>query len=306
MPEPERRSDGKPDRDRHAAAHPGGANGAPRRSESRDSLRPFKPAQGPRGAFVPAGTRADRPADTEAPPAWHSRIVASPRPSVLLVMRDELMLLTRHILETEGYLTLLAAEADDARALIEQRHIDLVLFDMAAGIHDGLESLVHDLVGTMAAPKLVLLSSAHGRVLRSALLLRKPRSVEVLQHPLSPTQLIACVQALLRRTESDDRGSSLTFGDVDIDLQTYRIHRNRRRINVGPIEFRLLYHLLSNSPKVLSRQELIEAAWPRRVHVEPRTVDVHIGRLRRELNKRGEPNLIRTVRSAGYSFDSSS
>jgi two-component system, OmpR family, phosphate regulon response regulator PhoB len=270
-------------------------------------LRPFKAAQGPRGAFVPAGTHADRPARTQAPPAWHGQIVAWSRPSVLLVMRDELMLLTRHILETEGYLTLLAAEADEARALIEQRHIDLVLFDMAAaGIHDGLESLVHDLIGTMAAPKLVLLSSAHGRALRNALLLRKRRSVEVLQQPLSPTQLLACVQALLRRTEADDRRSSLTFGDVNIDLQTYRIHRNRRRINVGPIEFRLLYHLLSNSPKVLSRQELIEAAWPRRVHVEPRTVDVHIGRLRRQLNKWGEPNLIRTVRSAGYSFDSSS
>jgi len=90
---------------------------------------------------------------------------------------------------------------------------------------------------------------------------------------------------------------------VKIDLNTYRVYRNGQRVDLGPIEFRLLCHLLSRSPKVLTRQDLIAVAWPKNVLVEPRTIDAHVGRLRRALARRGETNLIRTVRSAGYAFD---
>jgi two-component system phosphate regulon response regulator PhoB len=127
-----------------------------------------------------------------------------------------------------------------------------------------------------------------------------------LQRPLSANQLIERVRRLLRKPKVEDHGETLNLADVRIDLNTYRVYRNGRRVELGPIEFRLLCHLMTRSPAVLSRQNLIAAAWPRNVLVEPRTVDAHVGRLRRALTRRGETDIIRTVRSAGYSFDSNS
>ena len=254
------------------------------------------------GALSPAAVSAA----TDAAPASDGRVIASAQANILLLIPAELTLLTRHILETAGHLTLAAKDPEKARELLEQKHIDLVLIDLAIAVgHRWVDALFREMVTARWTSKVLLLLRPDCRLPQEVLLLRKRGLMEVLQHPLSPAQLLASVQVLLRRAEIED-SSNITSSDVQIDFRSYRIHRNGRRIDVGPIEFRLLHHLISKSPMVLSRQELIEAAWPRRVHVESRTVDVHIGRLRRELNKSGEPNLIRTVRSIGYSFDSTS
>ena len=129
------------------------------------------------------------------------------------------------------------------------------------------------------------------------------RSIAVIQRPLTPHALIGRARLLLRKPAECDDTMILATAGVEINLQTYRISRNGRRVDIGPIEFRLLCSLLRCSPRVLSRQELISAAWPPGVFVDPRTVNIHVGRLRRALSTQGEPNLIRTVRSAGYSFD---
>lgn len=274
------------------------------RIEDRDMSWPFENGHGApsAGALSPAAVSAA----TDAAPASDGRVIASAQANILLLIPAELTLLTRHILETAGHLTLAAKDPEKARELLEQKHIDLVLIDLAIAVgHRWVDALFREMVTARWTSKVLLLLRPDCRLPQEVLLLRKRGLMEVLQHPLSPAQLLASVQVLLRRAEIED-SSNITSSDVQIDFRSYRIHRNGRRIDVGPIEFRLLHHLISKSPMVLSRQELIEAAWPRRVHVESRTVDVHIGRLRRELNKSGEPNLIRTVRSIGYSFDSTS
>ena len=123
--------------------------------------------------------------------------------------------------------------------------------------------------------------------------------------PFLPSELIARVKAILKRTsQSNQDHESLIFDDIKIDTSQKKAFRGARRLNLGPTEFKILLFLLKNKQKVFSREQILNKIWPNQVNVEIRTVDVHIRRLRKELNKNGEQDLIRTVRSAGYSMDS--
>ena len=121
--------------------------------------------------------------------------------------------------------------------------------------------------------------------------------------PFSPAELIARVRALLRRSRPDGFGERLTYVDLEMDLAAHRVRRGPREVHLGPTEYRLLRHFLQHPQRVFSREQLLDAVWGRDVYVEPRTVDVHIRRLREALNAKGEVDLIRTVRSAGYALD---
>jgi two-component system phosphate regulon response regulator PhoB len=121
--------------------------------------------------------------------------------------------------------------------------------------------------------------------------------------PFSPAELIARVRAVLRRTASGFAGEVLEFEDLVMDLASHRVRRGNRDIHLGPTEFRLLRHLLRSPGRVFTREQMLDAAWGHDVYIELRTVDVHIRRLRKALNDHNEPDLIRTVRSAGYSLD---
>jgi two-component system phosphate regulon response regulator PhoB len=121
--------------------------------------------------------------------------------------------------------------------------------------------------------------------------------------PFSVSELIARVKAVLRRTRPSVDGESLTFADVMLDLAAHRVRRNNRDIHLGPTEFRLLRYLMEHPGRVFSREQLLDAVWGADVYVEPRTVDVHIRRLRKALNAEGETDIVRTVRSAGYALD---
>ena len=123
--------------------------------------------------------------------------------------------------------------------------------------------------------------------------------------PFLPSELIARVKAILKRTNQLNQDhESLIFNDIKIDTSQKKAFRGARRLNLGPTEFKILLFLLKNKQKVFSREQILNKIWPNQVNVEIRTVDVHIRRLRKELNKNGEQDLIRTVRSAGYSIDS--
>ena len=123
--------------------------------------------------------------------------------------------------------------------------------------------------------------------------------------PFLPSELIARVKAILKRTNQLNQDhESLIFDDIKIDTSQKKAFRGARRLNLGPTEFKILLFLLKNKQKVFSREQILNKIWPNQVNVEIRTVDVHIRRLRKELNKNGEQDLIRTVRSAGYSIDS--
>jgi len=123
--------------------------------------------------------------------------------------------------------------------------------------------------------------------------------------PFLPSELIARVKAILKRTNQLNQDhESLIFDDIKIDTSQKKAFRGARRLNLGPTEFKILLFLIKNKQKVFSREQILNKIWPNQVNVEIRTVDVHIRRLRKELNKNGEQDLIRTVRSAGYSMDS--
>ncbi|MDK1389830.1 winged helix-turn-helix domain-containing protein [Sinorhizobium sp. 8-89] len=127
---------------------------------------------------------------------------------------------------------------------------------------------------------------------------------QYLSRPFSPETLMTSIGAMWRDSNRIPvlPRELLTFLDLELDVTRHRVRRNGRIIHLGPTEFRLLHQLMKNPHRVYSREELQNAAWPRAVHVGPRTVDVHIGRLRAVLNEAGGQNLIRTVRSVGYAL----
>lgn len=121
--------------------------------------------------------------------------------------------------------------------------------------------------------------------------------------PFSPTELIARINAVLRRVKPSSVGETLSFEDINLDCSSHRVSRAESQIHLGPTEFRLLLHLMEHPKHVYSRNQLLDAVWGQDVYVESRTVDVHIRRLRKALNEGGKTNYIRTVRSAGYAID---
>ncbi|HAD24260.1 MAG TPA: DNA-binding response regulator, partial [Alphaproteobacteria bacterium] len=126
---------------------------------------------------------------------------------------------------------------------------------------------------------------------------------DYLVKPFSPNELVARIRALLRRTRPALAEEKLDYNDVQMDLVEHRVTRNGEPIRLGPTEFRLLRFFLERPGRVFSREHLLDHVWGRDVYVESRTVDVHIRRLRKALNVHGDPDIIRTVRGAGYSLD---
>ena len=119
----------------------------------------------------------------------------------------------------------------------------------------------------------------------------------------SPSELTARLNALLRRARPALAADTLTYGDVVMDLAAHRVSRQGRPVGLRPTEFRLLQFLLEHPGRVYSREQLLNAVWTPDTYIEPRTVDVHIRRLRKALNISGMSDIIRTVRASGYSLE---
>ena len=121
--------------------------------------------------------------------------------------------------------------------------------------------------------------------------------------PFSIPELLARIKALLRRSKPDHVAALLAAGDIELDRETHRVRRAGRELHLGPTEFRLLEFLMQSPGRVFSREQMLDSVWGHDVYIDERTVDVHIGRLRKVLNRPRQPDPIRTVRGAGYSFD---
>lgn len=150
---------------------------------------------------------------------------------------------------------------------------------------------------------IIMLAAEGGDEHQSDLL--KSGADQYLTRPFSPDQLMTSLRTALQeanRAPELRKRELLTFLDLELDLANYRARRGGRVIHLAPTEFRMLHHFMKNPRRVYSRDELQHAAWPRAVNLGPRTVDVHVGRLRAALNEAGERNLIRTVRSVGYAL----
>ncbi|MBX9804068.1 MAG: phosphate regulon transcriptional regulator PhoB [Caulobacteraceae bacterium] len=222
----------------------------------------------------------------------------------VLVMEDEdaLATLLSYNLEKEGYRVVVAADGEEGMLQIEERLPDLVLLDWMLPKLSGIEVCrrIRGKSETRNMPIIMLTARGEESDRIRGL---DTGADDYLTKPFSMTELIARIRAVLRRIRPGLADDRLNHGDIVIDRVAHRVRRSGQEIHLGPTEFRLLDHLMQHPGRVFSREQLLDAVWGSDVYVEARTVDVHVGRLRKALNVEGTVNPIRTVRSAGYSLD---
>jgi len=225
------------------------------------------------------------------------------KPRLLLVEDDRALadLLMWHF-EREGYDIVRTADGEEALLLAQERTPDLVILDwMIEGV-TGIEVCrrLRRKAATAAVPIIMLTARGEESDRIRGL---ETGADDYVTKPFSPRELLARVGAVLRRVRPALAGEQLGYADIEMDVEAHRVRRAGKPIQLGPTEFRLLRHLLENPGRVFSRERLLDAVWSHDSDIDARTVDVHVRRLRQALNLNGLPDLIRTVRSAGYSLD---
>ena len=224
-------------------------------------------------------------------------------PNVMVVEDEEALgVLLRYNLEAEGYEVDIVLRGDDAEMALMEKQPDLLILDwMLPGV-SGIE-LCRRLRARPNTEKLpIILLTARGEESERVRGLSTGADDYVVK-PFSTPELMARVRALLRRASPESISTLLKNGDIELDRQTHRVYRKGREISLGPTEFRLLEFFMSSPTRVFSRSQLLDGVWGHDIYVDERTVDVHIGRLRKALNLANMRDVIRTVRGAGYSLE---
>lgn len=224
--------------------------------------------------------------------------------SRILIVEDDpsLVELLRYNLETEGFDVSVARDGEGGMEAIDTQDPDLVVLDWMLPNMSGIEICrqMRQKPATRQTPVIMLTAKGEESDRIRGL---ETGADDYMVKPFSPAELTARIKAVLRRSAPGDGGASLTYEDIFMDLETHRVTRGERPIKLGPTEFRLLRTFLEKPGRVFSREQLLDKVWGRDIYVELRTVDVHIRRLRKALNEAEDSDLIRTVRSAGYSLD---
>ena len=215
---------------------------------------------------------------------------------------DALGTLLSYNLEKEGYDVGVATDGDEALMMVRERLPDLLVCDWMMPKVSGIE-VCRRLRGRAETRNLpIIMLTARGEESDRVRGLDTGAD-DYLTKPFSMTELTARIRAVLRRIRpalSEDR---VEFGEISVDRLSHRVQRAGRDIHLGPTEYKLLDYLMQYPRRVFSREQLLDAVWGNDVYVEARTVDVHVGRLRKALNNGDQFDPIRTVRSAGYSLD---
>jgi two-component system, OmpR family, phosphate regulon response regulator PhoB len=226
------------------------------------------------------------------------------RPKILLVEDDaNLVELIRYNLDKEGFDVVSTPDGEEALVLAEEERPDVVVLDWMIANLSGIEVCrrLRRAPETSSLPIIMLTARAEeGDRVRGL----ETGADDYVTKPFSPRELVARVRALLRRLRPALSGGALEYGGIAMDTSAHKVTRDGISVQLGPTEFRLLRHFLEHPGRVFSREQLLDAVWGRDVYVEQRTVDVHIRRLRKAINGDDLPDLIRTVRSAGYALDS--
>ncbi|MBS7544502.1 phosphate regulon transcriptional regulator PhoB [Ancylobacter oerskovii] len=225
-------------------------------------------------------------------------------PTNILIVEDEepLTLLLRYNLEAEGYSVESVGRGDEAETRLRERVPDLLLLDWMLPGLSGIE-LCRRLRARPETERMpILMLTARGEETERVRGLATGADDYVVK-PFSVPELVARVRALLRRAKPDHISTLLRAGDIELDRETKRVHRSGRELHLGPTEFRLLEFLMQSPGRVYSREQLLDGVWGQDVYIDERTVDVHVGRLRKALNRPRQPDPIRTVRGSGYSFN---
>ena len=224
-------------------------------------------------------------------------------PRILIVEdEDALALLLRYNLEAAGYKVETVARGDEAGVRLRESNPDLVILDwMLPGI-SGIE-LCRQLRARPQTRQLpVIMLTARGEESERVRGLATGADDYVVK-PFSVPELMARVSALLRRASPERVAEFLAFGDIEMDREKKRVSRGGRSVDLGPTEYRLLEFLLERPGRVFTREQLLDGVWGSDIYIDERTVDVHVGRLRKALNLGHASDPIRTVRGAGYALD---
>ena len=223
---------------------------------------------------------------------------------LVLVVEDEAPLVTllRYNLEKEGFAVTEAADGEEALLRIAEQKPDAVLLDWMLPLLSGIEVCrqIRRAPATRSLP--VIMLTARGEEGDRVRGLNSGADDYVVK-PFSLGELVARLRAVIRRAQPNAGEDVLRYADVAMDLVAHRVSRAGEPVHLGPTEFRLLRHFLEHPARVFSREQLLDRIWGHYAEVELRTVDVHIRRLRKALNAVGEGDLVRTVRSVGYSLD---
>lgn len=222
----------------------------------------------------------------------------------VLVVEDEAALaeLLKYNLEKEGYRVSTAADGEEALLVAEEGAPDLIVLDWMLPKAPGIEVCrrLRARQDTRNTP--IVMLTARGEESD------RIRGLDVgaddyITKPFSMSELLARLRAVMRRIRPGLAGDKLSCGDIIMDRVAHRVKRGGREVRLGPTEFRILDHLMQHPGRVFSREQLLDAVWGSDVYVEARTVDVHIGRLRKALMVGEADDPIRTVRGAGYALD---
>ncbi|MDN3566570.1 phosphate regulon transcriptional regulator PhoB [Paeniroseomonas aquatica] len=225
------------------------------------------------------------------------------RPTILVV-EDEAPLITllRYNLEKQGFQVDEATDGQEALLRVAEARPDLILLDWMLPTLSGIE-VCRQLRRKPATRDLPIIMVTARTEDQDAVRALDTGADDYIAKPFAMDGLMARIRALLRRSGSIATKGVLAFLDISMDQDAHRVTRAGKPLHLGPTEYRMLEFFLQNPGRVFSREQLLDAVWGRDIHVEPRTVDVHIRRLRKAINIPGCVDVIRTVRSAGYALD---
>ena len=223
-------------------------------------------------------------------------------PKVMVVEDEEpLCVLLKYNLEAEGYQVEIVTRGDEAEIRLQENVPDLLVLDWMVPAVSGIE-LCRRLRMRPDTERLpIIMLTARGEESDRVRGLSTGAD-DYLVKPFSTPEFIARVRALLRRAKPEVLSSVLKVGDIVLDRESHRVYRKKSEIRLGPTEFRLLEFMMQHPGRVFSRSQLLDNVWGETIYIDERTVDVHVGRLRKAVNNGRQPDVIRTVRGAGYAI----
>lgn len=223
-------------------------------------------------------------------------------PKIMVVEDEEpLGVLLRYNLEAEGYQVEIVTRGDEAEIRLQENVPDLLVLDWMVPAISGIE-LCRRLRMRPETERLpIIMLTARGEESDRVRGLSTGAD-DYLVKPFSTPEFMARVRALLRRAKPEVLSSVLKVGDIVLDREAHRVYRRKNEIRLGPTEFRLLEFLMQYPGRVFSRGQLLDNVWGETIYIDERTVDVHVGRLRKAVNTGRQADVIRTIRGAGYAI----
>ena len=222
----------------------------------------------------------------------------------ILVIEDDPSLteLIKYNLEQKNYAVRIEMDGEEGLLTAQTDLPDLILLDWMLPNLSGIEVCrrLRRTKSTKSIPIIMLTARSEENERIRGL---DTGADDYITKPFSPKELVARIKAILRRIRPAFSEETLEYAGIVMDLSYRKIKRDGESIHLGPTEFNILKFFMENPRRVFSREQLLDMVWGNDIYVEARTIDVHIRRLRKALNEAGKPNIIRTVRSAGYSLD---